>query len=312
MPEKQPENTATPRQYEALKQAIVDRYEGLSRQLQLIARYATDHPYNMAMNTVAAIAAEVSVQPSSLVRFAQAFGFDGFSDMQQIYRTQLIRSFTNYQERVDTLGTVEGATNENGPLLLDRFVQEGMQTLQRLREEVRPEALDRAVAVLMKARQIFVLAQGRAFPVAYYMAFALTRLERQCVLLDGIGGLQMQRQIADLVTPDDAFISISFRPYTPLVIEITTEKNQAGVPVIVITDSPLSPLAQQATISLEVREDSETIFRSLIAPMCLAQTLVVTLGHHMAETGLETRKPAFAPGRGEGARSRKRKARGSP
>ena len=52
---------------------------------------------------VAAIAAEVGVQPSSLVRFAQAFGFDGFSDMQQIYRTQLIRSFTNYQERVSFL-----------------------------------------------------------------------------------------------------------------------------------------------------------------------------------------------------------------
>ena len=271
-----------PDTFDALKQAIIEQHSGLSGQLKKIGRYATDQPQDVAFNTAASIAAKLGVQPSSLVRFAQAFGFSGFSDMQRLFRSQLMQSFGSIRERVETLGHVNGSGGGDTRMLLEGFVREGIGALESLLDSVGEGVFEEAVSILKEADQIFVLGQGRAFPIAFYLGFALTRLERRSVLLDGIGGMQVQRQQAELASAGDALIAVSFRPYTPLVVEIAAEKKEKGVPVIAITDSPLSPLAEHATVLLEVQEDGERIFLSLIAPMCLAQTLMVSLGQKIA------------------------------
>ena len=53
-------------------------------------------------------------------------------------------------------------------------------------------------------------------------------------------------------------------------------------PIISITDSALSPLVPASAVSFETHEHEDRSFPTLVAPMCLAQTLVVSLGHHLA------------------------------
>ena len=79
-----------PKNFESLKTEIADRYGRLSGQLKRIAEFALDRPDDLALATVSSIAQSVGVQPSSVVRFAKAFGYDGFSDMQQLFRQRLI------------------------------------------------------------------------------------------------------------------------------------------------------------------------------------------------------------------------------
>ena len=55
------------------------------------------------------------------------------------------------------------------------------------------------------------------------------------------------------------------------------------MPVIAITDGPLSPLLEPARVCFELADDSSKPFRSLVAPLCLAQALVVSTGHQLAE-----------------------------
>ena len=63
-----------PQTFNELKDAIANRYPSLSGQLQKIARYVLEYPEDMALETVAVIARRAQVQPSSMVRFAQALG----------------------------------------------------------------------------------------------------------------------------------------------------------------------------------------------------------------------------------------------
>jgi len=272
-----------PQGYEALRQAIMAAHPGASRQLQRIGRHSIDHPQDVAMSTVAVLAGRIGVQPSSLVRFAQALGYPGFSDMQQVFRAQLMRQHSSFQERVETLGRADRDEATDVRALLQRYVRDGTDALQRLSASVEPAALEQAVDVLARAEQTLVLAQGRAFPIAYYLTFALARIKRRTELLSGVGGMQLLRQQAELATPRDAFLAVSFRPYTPLVIEIAGELKARGVPVIAITDSQLSPLARNAGVLLEVRDEGEPMFLSLVAPICLAQTLMVALGRRLAD-----------------------------
>ncbi len=268
-----------PKNFESLKTEIADRYGRLSGQLKRIAEFALDRPDDLALATVSSIAQSVDVQPSSVVRFAKAFGYDGFSDMQQLFRQRLIAASPSYRERIRSF---EGGQEQaaKSPALLNDFVEQGTAALAQLRNPAVVERLDGALDLLSRAKTVLLLAQRRAFPVAFYLSYALGRLERPCLLLDGVGGLL--RQQAALAGPEDVLIAASFRPYAPEVVEIVAERRAAGIPVVAITDSALSPIAREASLSFELQEPEDQGFRTLVAPMLLAQVLVVGLGHRLA------------------------------
>jgi DNA-binding MurR/RpiR family transcriptional regulator len=263
--------------YEELKETIAAAYPRLSPQLQRLSRFALEKPHDLALGTVAAVAQANAVQPSSMIRFANALGFDGFSQMQQVFQSHLVERSAPYRERIRQMRR-GGEDGDAG--VLPRFVGEAIGELQQLEEHVDSARLAAAAKILASAPQVHVLAQRRAFPVACYLAYALNQLELQAHLLDGLGG--MLGEVAHTIRAGDALLVASFRNYTPAVVETALAARARGVSVIAITDSALSPLKPAADVCFELGDDSTRPFRSLVAPLCLAQALVVSTGHHLA------------------------------
>ena len=274
--------------YDELKDAISRAYPALPGQLQRIARFALDRPNELALGTVAAVAESAQVQPSSLIRFANALEFSGFSEMQQVFRGHLVERSSSYRERIGQLRLQGRATGNGG--LLNQFVGEAMAELGHLEESVRAHDLSAAVKLICTARRVHALAQRRAFPVACYLAYALSQLELSAYLLDGMGG--MLGESLRSVARDDVLIVTSFHSYSQEVIDAAAAAHQRGIPVIAITDSPLSPLKPSARVCFELGQACDPAFRSLVAPLCLAQALVVTAGQHLAEAPARSRKTA--------------------
>jgi DNA-binding MurR/RpiR family transcriptional regulator len=276
---------SAPASFDDLKQLISHRYGELSDRLRQIAEFALEHPNDMALGTVAAVATRAGVQPSAIVRFANSFGYNGFSDLQRVFRERLVAGSPSYRQRIDSMrDKAETVRKANGTdSVLGQFADDGMAALQHLRETIRPADLTRAVAVLARANEIYLLGQGRAFPVAYYLYYAIARLDLRAHLLDGIGGLLHEE--ARAAARDDVLIAVSFKEYSRDVATIVDEAAARGVKIIALTDGPLSPIARNAAVSFEVDQSPALPFRSLVAPMCLAQSLVVALGHHIAARG---------------------------
>ena len=274
-----------PKTFDDLRAEIARRYGRLPPRLRQIAEFALQHPNDMALGTVANIAGRAGVQPSSVVRFANAFGFPGFSDMQMLFRSRLVANASTYRERIAVLRARAGSggRGRGAAALLSQFVCDGIAALEHLRDVVSARDLDNAVRLLGRADHIYLLAQGRSFPVAFYLHYAFGRLDRRSTLLDGIGGLT--REQARLISRTDVVIAISFKEYSQEVVAVTADCKARNVPVIAITDSPLSPIARNAAVAFETGDDAAQPFRSLVAPICLAQTLVVAYGE-----SLETRK----------------------
>jgi DNA-binding MurR/RpiR family transcriptional regulator len=269
--------------YEDLRREIARRHADLSDRLQRIAKYAIDHPDDIALNTVSALASEMGVQPSSIVRFANAFGFGGFSEMQRIFRDRLVADASSgYRARIAKVrGEKSVPGNSNDPLaVLGREVEADIASLREMGQSADRQLLKSAIRLMSNAGTIYIVAQGRSFPVAFYLSYALGRLEVRSHLIDGIGGLG--KTIAQTATAGDVLVAISFRDYSPDVVGVVDIASKRRVPIIAITDSPLSPIAAPAKVSFEIRSASEDRpFRSLVAPMALAQALVVALGHHL-------------------------------
>jgi DNA-binding MurR/RpiR family transcriptional regulator len=269
----------TPTTFNELKDAIAEKFPTLSQQLKTIARFVLEYPEDMALETVAVIAKRAAVQPSSMIRFAQALGFDGFSDMQQVFRSVLVTRSGNYRDRIETLRRQSEVDGSDPGAVLADSVEESIHALQLLGENTSTGDLNRAIELMADANDIYVLAERRAFPVAFYLTYAIGRLDRTVHLLDGVGGMIGQQ--ARNIKPKDAIIVISFPPYSPTVVELLAEQSQRGVTTVSITDSAISPIAMEATVTFGIKQQEERAFRSLVAPMCLAQSLVVGLGHRL-------------------------------
>jgi DNA-binding MurR/RpiR family transcriptional regulator len=263
-----------PRAFEDFKNLVLDRRNDLPARLIQVAEYAVTHPDEVAFGTVATIAEAAEVQPSTLVRFAKALGYSGFSDLQSVFRNRLRERWPEYRERLTHLRETEG--EHGAALLMTRFSEAALVSLAQLRETVPPENLERAAEILASADMIYLLGLRRAFPVAAYLSYALSKLDQRCVLVDQVGGLAGE-QIAG-ARAGDALVAVSFTPYTPATIELANAHAGKGLPVIAITDSPFSPLASAATVRLDVVEADVSGFRSLTATFCLATTLAVATG----------------------------------
>jgi DNA-binding MurR/RpiR family transcriptional regulator len=276
--------------YDELKETIARSYPGLSGQLQRIARFALERPNDLALGTVAAIADAVEVQPSALIRFANAIGYGGFSEMQQVFRGRLLERSASYRERIDHLRRTGPAAAGTG--VLHQFVSDGVAELGHLEESVHAADVEAAVALLCGSQRIYLLSQRRAFPVAAYLSYALAQLELKSYLLDGVGG--MLAESLRCIGSDDLLVVASFHSYSPEVVDAAAAARRRGVPVVAITDSALSPLKPSARVCFELGQGDDHSFRSLVGPLCLAQALVVSAGHVLAERNTAAAKRSTA------------------
>lgn len=269
----------TPRHetYEALRAEIARRHPRFADRLKQIAEFALDHPTDMALGTVAEVAERARVQPSAIVRFARALGYGGFTEMQQVFRSRLVASVApSYKERIAGLRR-DGRFHDgkNPRAVLSRFASEGIVSLESLQDGVREKDLTLAIALLGAAHTIHVLGLGGSFPVAAHLTYVLRKLGRRVTLLDGLGSALGDQAAA--ASPKDALIAISFKTYNPDTVRLFPALVARGLPAVAITDSLLSPIVEGADVVFEIPDMPEAALRTMVGPMCLAQSLAVGL-----------------------------------
>jgi DNA-binding MurR/RpiR family transcriptional regulator len=263
-----------PRNFEGLKSMLLASRDTLPPRLIQVAAFALENPDEVALGTAASIAAQASVQPSTLIRFAKRLGYAGFSDLQDVFRSELKSNWPDYRER---LARLKEAREGGGPHpLLSGFAESAIVSLERMLSQASEEEIGRAAGILAGAEVIYLLGMRRAFPVTFYMAYALGKLGIRAVIVDHVAGLGPE-QVAD-ATKRDALVAISFTPYTPMTVDLTERLHRKGVPVIALTDSAFSPLSPNATVKFEIPEADFSGFRSLAATFCVAMAIAVATG----------------------------------
>lgn len=267
--------SATPTSFDALSAAILDQRDALPKRLRQIAAHALANPDDIAFGTVASIAASANVQPSALVRFAQTFGFSGFSDLQAVFRQRLKARAGSYDERLKAIRTVAGDRSGDAALI-DGFIASARQSLDRLADGIDASAFAAAADRLARAQTVFIIGRRRSYPVTSFLAYAFGKLGLRFVQAGSPSGID--EEILALAGPKDAAICVTFPPYAPQTVEQARVLAEAGVGVVAITDGPFSPLWTLASDRLAIAEADFQGFRSLSATMALAMALTVAVG----------------------------------
>ena len=260
-----------------LQDEIRQRYDSLSKRLKQVAQYVLDNNNSIVFDTVATIAERADVPPSTLIRFANAFGFAGFNEMKQIFRENLMEETSNYTERLQLSRRLdEHEQQETSGDILSIFAQANSQALQKLAAQTSEAQLKQAVDILNNANNIFIIGLKRSFSIACYLDYALHHLDCRSFVINGLGGM-FDEQLSQ-VKKDDAVVAISFSPYAQETLNIMNITAQKGIKQIAITDSQISPLLAFSDVSFVIKEAQVKGFRSQCASMTLVQTLASALG----------------------------------
>lgn len=260
-----------------LQSEICARYSELSKRLQEVACYVLDNTSSVAFDSVAVIAKKAGVPPSTLIRFANAFEYNGFNEMKQIFRLNLLEETNNYTDRIQLFRKLKGdqPRKESPENILYEFTRSNAQAMEQLATRICPDDFRQAIDLLDTAENIFVVGLRRSFGIAIYLTYALSHLERRVFLVDSMGG--MFREQLDMIGPDDVVVAISYTPYAEETVITSTIAAEKGAKQIIITDSTISPLAKFSDVCFVVKEAQVDAFRSLSATQCLVQSLIVAL-----------------------------------
>ncbi|MFB9947542.1 MurR/RpiR family transcriptional regulator [Rhizobium puerariae] len=241
------EQAHPPEDFEALQAVISARHARFPKRLAQVARHVLDNPDEVALGSVASIANAAQVTPSTLIRFAQFLGYDGFSTLQEIFRQAI---------RAKISGSGSGGHRPGRSKDIAREAHAFYETIEACHRSL--EALSRAIPVadikiaadiLSSAGCVFIVARQGAFPMATLLQHSLTRLKIRATLLTDIAGGE---DLLAFATPDDAAVIISCAPYAEDTTVQAIDLARRGVPVIALTDSNFSPLSELASVRFRV------------------------------------------------------------
>ncbi len=257
-----------PETLDQLMTQIEQQHASMPKRLREIGNFVLGHPEAIALSTLAELAAETDIATSAFVRFAQTLGFDGFSQMQAVFRQQVRSSWPQYASRLSDMADVNPADH------FEALSASAVASIKRLSNSVSMEHLEAAVCKLAGAETIWFAAGGRARPVTAYMKYMLTKLGIRTQEFREAPSEAMRE--LNLIGPNDMLLVVSFAPYGELTVKLAQEAASRGAEIVSVTDTMVSPVALDTT--LLVTEESIFGFRSLCATMNLAQYLAIEIG----------------------------------
>jgi DNA-binding MurR/RpiR family transcriptional regulator len=256
------------------REKILARFASLSPKLQAAARFVVDHPNEVVIASMRALAERAGAQPATLVRLAQQLGYAGWPELKTAFAEELGLHGEGYGERAKSLA----ARRRDAGLVGEMFSAQQRNLVAT--EALCAPALKDAARLLRKARSVHIAGFRASFPVAYALMYGYRLFRDTVSLIDGqSGALEMQLRPLD---HRDAVVVISFAPYSREAVTVIEGARAAGARIVALTDSLASPLALAADVAVLFSTTSPSFFPSVTAAVAAVEALLEIL---VAESG---------------------------
>jgi DNA-binding MurR/RpiR family transcriptional regulator len=256
--------------HQALSGYIKARFDEFSRSQKDVAQYIVDHLDEAAFQTAEELARRANTSSSTVVRFSQALGFEGFPELQQAARDE-------YRRRVGQGGVATEMLAAATPLFsLDHTEFEAALAADHVNVEDTAHKLSRsdveaAVDAIVTAEKVLIAGTDQ-------MAFFASYLRHLLMLLDlraEIVASPSQEALGRLSRIDATTLVIGLsagRPH-PLITRTMKLARHRKAPTLAITDATLSEVARLARIRLYYSSNTPAFVRSHTALLSLIQAL---------------------------------------
>lgn len=252
-------------QLKSLSDYIQERFDEFSRSQKDVARYIVDHLDEAAFLTAEELARRASTSSSTVVRFSQALGFEGYPELQQAaieeYRT-----------------TIAAASLAGGGALfsfdhseLEGSLSADYSNLEETARKLTPEQVDASVDALATAHRIVIVGVDQMAFFASYLRHTLSLLDIRAEIVASTGGESLQR--LGRIDDETLVITLSSGRAHPLLLRAMKLALHRGARTLAISDATMSEVGEHAELTLYFSSNSPSFTRSHTALMALVQGL---------------------------------------
>ncbi|MFG3421346.1 MurR/RpiR family transcriptional regulator [Micromonospora sp. NPDC048063] len=241
---------------------VLDLFQGvrLTPTQRRIAHCLVQHAPTAAYLSAAEVAELAGVSQPSVTRFAVALGHDGYPALRRRLREL-------------TAGTPGGPADAGNEL--QQAVRAEIGNLDRLAGQLADrDRLAETGRLLAASRPLPVLGLRAAAPLAAYFAYFAAKVHPDVRVLDDGGSLLTDRLEQAAAAGAGALLAFVLPRYPRETMDALREARAAGLRVVAITDSPVSPATEHADVVLPAAVGAQLVFDLHTAPMTLAMVLL--------------------------------------
>jgi DNA-binding MurR/RpiR family transcriptional regulator len=258
------------RGHQTLSAYIQARFDEFSRSQKDVAQYIVDHLDEVAFQTAEELARRASTSSSTVVRFSQALGFEGFPELQTSAREE-------FRRRV-AAGLPE--PNGNGgaaPLFsLDQSDFETAVAADHVNVEETARRISRrdveaAIDAISQSRRVLIAGTDQMAFFASYLRHLLMLLDLQADLVASPSQEALGR--LGRIDADTLVIGLSAGRPHPLVVRAMKLARHRKARTVALTDATLSEIAKLAQVRLYYSSNSPAYVRSHTALLSMIQAL---------------------------------------
>jgi DNA-binding MurR/RpiR family transcriptional regulator len=257
--------------HQTLSAYIQARFDEFSRSQKDVAQYIVDHLDEVAFQTAEELARRANTSSSTVVRFSQALGFEGFPELQGQAREE-------YRRRV--AAGLAGAVSGNGvaePLFsldqneFETAVAADHVNVEETARKISRSEVEAAIDAIAGARRVLIAGTDQMAFFASYLRHLLMLLDLQADIVAS----PSQEALSRLGRIDEETVVVGLsagRPH-PLVVRAMKLARHRKAQTVAITDATLSEVAKLAQIRLYYSSNSPAYVRSHAALLSMIQAL---------------------------------------
>ena len=260
---------------------LQQKLSGFSKGQKLLATYIFESYDKAAFLTASKLGKTVGVSESTVVRFAVEIGYQGYPEMQKAMQDMVLNRLTSVQR----IGVANDRIGDQD--IVSMVLQSDTEKIRQTAEMLDREEFSAAVEKIQKAKRIFILGSRSVAPLASFLGYYLNFMFNNVHIVTSSGASEMFEKLVG-VNSDDVVIAFSFPRYSAATVKGAQYCRSAGVSVIGMTDSRLSPLGQHCDHVLLAKSDMVSLVDSLVAPLSVINALIVALASGQKESLAKT------------------------
>ena len=242
----------------------------MSKSHKKIASYIMDHYDTAVFMTAATLGKEIGISESTVVRFAEGLGYDGYPKFRKALEEWVKSKWNSLQQ----MGAKYGNSSQSE--ILTSVIRADMEKMEDTIHNLDSAAFETAVSSILEAKHVYVIGLRSCEPLASFLSFYLSMIRGDVMQLKTTSTTELFEQMIR-VSDEDVVIGISFPRYSMRTLKAMEFANDRNAKVITITDSVHSPMNLYSSCNLLARSDMVSIVDSLVAPLSVINALVVAL-----------------------------------
>jgi DNA-binding MurR/RpiR family transcriptional regulator len=253
-------------------------FANLSKNQKKVAEYLGQDGAMASFDSVRQLANKVGVSESSVVRLAQALGYEGYPELRRELQEE-------FKKKMGGAGRLQRAVNELPTQgFVESLFRKDVESIEETLTQFSHEDFSRAIDLVWQARRIFIIGFRSALSLAYFLNFRLARLGLDVHLILMTGGTSLLEQLV-LMKKTDLLVTIGFDQPPAETRTAISHAIISKARILGISHSSTSEIARNATLYLLARRRDDRT-QSLVAHMALLNALAIGIANRKRSRSL--------------------------